>query len=200
MPLTLRQRYLAGTGGGEMTESCLLLAQVDDVTGEVLGRAGDDLMALGARNVQLLSGLSKKGRPAYVLLVDTTQEKVVSVGSYLALELGVWGYHVIPTEHRHMSVAFREVTVHLLGKKDERRLLCRVKEVRDGEKLVGLKVEHDFICHLQERLRQEGVECSLRALRVALESRLWEEASAIRLSVSGGRLIVSSELQPLHPG
>lgn len=176
-----------------MTDSCLLLAQVDDATGEVLGRAGQDLMALGARNVQLLPGLSKKGRPAYVLLVDTSRDRIDSVGGYLALELGVWGYHVIPTEHRHMSVAFREVTVYLVGKEGERTLLCQVKEIRDGEKFVGPKVEHDFLCQLQQCLRQEGIECTLRCLRVILESRLWEGASAIRLSISEGRLMVSSD-------
>lgn len=177
-----------------MANAYLLLVQVDDASGEVLGRALNDLLGLGARNVQLVPTLTKKGRPAHLLLLDAFPENLPHLTAYLAGELGIWGYHLIPTEHRHLDVSFREVTIRLADGRGELALLCRVKEIRDGDRLVGLKVDHDFLCHLRDRLKEAGVECSLRVLRTALEGRLWEGATAIRLGVSEGRLTVASDV------
>ena len=52
------------------SEVLLLLVQIDDAPGELLGDVVRTLGEMGAKNVQLLSSLAKKGRPGYVLLID----------------------------------------------------------------------------------------------------------------------------------
>ncbi|MGB9885583.1 MAG: nickel insertion protein [Moorellales bacterium] len=177
-----------------MGQANLLLAQVDDASGEVLGRVMDDLIALGARNLQLIPSQTKKGRPGYMLLVDVSPERVPEVAAYLASELGIWGYHLLAGEHRHLEVSFRQVTVSLVQEGHEQVIPCQVKEVRDGGRLVGLKLEHAFLCQLREKLADRGIGWSLRRLRTVLEGRLWEGATALRLRVEGQRLTVTSEM------
>ena len=53
-----------------MSDAVLILAQIDDASGELLGRVLEQLTDLGAKNVQLLANVGKKGRPGYTLLVD----------------------------------------------------------------------------------------------------------------------------------
>lgn len=177
-----------------MAKANLLLVQVDDASGEILGRVLDDLVALGARNVQLIPAQTKKGRPGHILLVDAPPEKVPEVAAYLAAELGIWGYHLLASEHRHLDVSFRQATVFLAYGGEEQALPCQVKEIRDGGRLVGLKLEHAFLCQLRERLAEVGVALSLRLLRTVLEGRLWEGATAVRLRVSGEKLAVTTEI------
>ncbi|NLA52292.1 MAG: DUF111 family protein, partial [Alcaligenaceae bacterium] len=72
----------------------ILLVQVDHVAGDMMGFAINRLIELGAKNVQLLQAITKKNRPSYVLLIDLPADKLNPVSSFLASELGVWGYHI----------------------------------------------------------------------------------------------------------
>ena len=57
-------------GNGAATDSVVKLeCDVDDCTGEALGRVLDELMAAGAREAHFLPVFTKKGRPAYQLQV-----------------------------------------------------------------------------------------------------------------------------------
>ena len=48
----------------------LILAQVDDASGEVLEDTAKHLHEAGALSLQILASLGKKGRPGHVLLID----------------------------------------------------------------------------------------------------------------------------------
>ena len=57
-------------GNGSTTDSVVKLeCDIDDCTGEALGRVLDELMAAGAREAHFLPVFTKKGRPAYQLQV-----------------------------------------------------------------------------------------------------------------------------------
>src|SRR5512134_3420303 len=82
----------------------LIIAQVDDASGEVLQDVAERLHAAGARNVQVLASLGKKGRPAHVLMIDVPAQREEDVAALLAAELGVWGYRVLESRHQHFDI------------------------------------------------------------------------------------------------
>jgi hypothetical protein len=147
----------------------LILAQIDDRSGEVLGHALEELMTLGARDVQLLSSVTKKGRPGYVLLVDLDAGLGSAVAAYLATELGVWGFHVLEADHRHFEMVFEEriMTVACGARSQTFSLPCKFF-FHEGE-LLRVKVERSDVEAVQRFVRETGKACSTDAIRSRLE-------------------------------
>lgn len=150
----------------------LLLVQIDDRSGEVLGHALDELMAMGVGNVQLLSSHTKKGRPGNVLLIDVEGELEPEVAAYLAAELGAWGYHVLDARHRHFDVERHErlVTVVCGGQRRQFALPCKHFS-REG-KLLRVKVERSDVEAVQRFVRTMDDACSSDTVRLRLEHEL----------------------------
>ncbi|MCC7548636.1 MAG: DUF111 family protein [Burkholderiales bacterium] len=143
----------------------LLLVQVDDATGETLQHATQQILAAGARNVQILSSSTKKGRPGHVCLIDLPTEREDDVALLLGTELGVWGYRILQASHRHFDIRLEERRV-VAGTIEH---VVRCKYVRKGERLLAVKAEHDDLVRLQERLAAAGHARALRTLRAEVE-------------------------------
>jgi len=93
----------------------LLMAQIDDAPGELLGEVMKTLAERGAKNVQLLSSLGKKGRPGYVLMVDILAEQEPEFAAILGGDLGVWGYRVLHSDHKHFNIERYTSTVDIIA-------------------------------------------------------------------------------------
>ncbi len=143
----------------------LLLVQVDDATGETLQHATQQILAAGARNVQMLASITKKGRPGHVCLIDLPAEREDDIALLLGTELGVWGYRVLESRHRHFDIRVEARTV-IAGPVKQ---VVRCKYIRKGERLLAVKAEHDDLVSLQARLRDAGHVCALRVLRAQVE-------------------------------
>jgi len=143
----------------------LLLVQVDDATGETLQHAAQQILAAGARNVQMLASMTKKGRPGHVCLIDVPAEREDEIALLLGVELGVWGYRVLEARHRHFDISLepRRVSAHAI----EQEVRC--KFIRKGERLLAVKAEHDDLLRLQARLAAAGQSYALRVLRAHVE-------------------------------
>ena len=150
----------------------LLLVQIDDRSGEVLGHALDELMAMGARNVQLLSSHTKKGRPGNVLLIDLESELEPEVAVYLAAELGAWGYHVLEARHRHFDVERHERLVAVVCGGQRRRFTLLCKHFSREGKLLRVKVERSDVEAVQRFVRTMDDACSSDTVRLRLEHEL----------------------------
>lgn len=146
-----------------------MFVQCDDSSGEVVGHALDELLELGARNVQMLSSHTKKGRPGMVLLLDLDARLESEVATYLAAELGIWGYHVLETKHRHFDVAVETRCVTLRCGSGQRSRDVRCKLFRHGGRLLRVKLEHDDALRLLALARDLDSVCSLEELRAAVE-------------------------------
>jgi pyridinium-3,5-bisthiocarboxylic acid mononucleotide nickel chelatase len=162
----------------------LMMAQIDDATGEVLQDVMERLHRAGARNVQLLASLTKKGRPGQVLLIDAPAEREDDVALALASELGVWGYRVLQSVHRHFEI-------HRLSKP----LLVRVggetltfdlgwKRIERQGRLLAVKVEHEHLASLRDALERKGLPVPLRRLRADLEQQLAQDPAAPSLELA----------------
>jgi hypothetical protein len=161
----------------------LILAQVDDASGEVLQDVAERLHTAGARNVQVLASLGKKGRPGHVLLIDVPAHREEEVAVLLGTELGVWGYRVMESRHQHFDIRLRgkPLTVHLGDEHIELELGC--KRVEQQGKLLAVKVENDHVVRLRDLLSARGHAVSLRQLRVLLERELWAAPDAARVEL-----------------
>jgi hypothetical protein len=164
-----------------MQKSKLIIAQVDHATGEVIGEVLHELMQLGARNVQLLQSITKKGRPGYILFIDLPEEKVTSVATYLAAELGIWGCHILDSKHIHFDISFQEKILRLsAGNKSITRKL-KAKYIMQNGQLLGITVEHCEVVEIQKSLLEWGYYYPLRLLRTCLEAQLGENREILFL-------------------
>ncbi|RNJ78354.1 MAG: nickel pincer cofactor biosynthesis protein LarC [Nitrosopumilus sp. H8] len=86
----------------------ILETNVDDVSGEILGNLIEKVMAVGARDVSIFHGITKKGRPTNLVSVMCDDDTVEDIVDTLVLETGTLGVRisesarfVVPrTEHR----------------------------------------------------------------------------------------------------
>ncbi len=169
----------------------LVLVQLDHVSGETMGFAINRLSELGAKNVQLLQSITKKNRPGYVLLIDLPADKLSMVSLFLAQELGIWGYHVMDSEHVHFDISFRQKKLFLKGSGfNEEEMPFKVKYISDQGRLVSITVEHDFLVNLHRFLQERGCSLPISGLRSSLEAKLWSE--------SGDGEVIELDLGSLH--
>ncbi len=166
-----------------MGEQRLLLVQVDDRSGEEIRQALDGLTGMGVRNYQLLSSLTKKGRPGFVLLLDLDAGLEAEVMTFLASELGAWGYHRLVSSHEHFDVAeeTREVTVIVDGRREEFTLSCKV--LRWNGEACRVKVEQRDVALIVEQLALLGHRLPHTTLRTRLESEIGVHPDLAELTV-----------------
>ena len=145
----------------------LLMAQIDDAPGELLGHVVDELGRLGARNVQLLSSLGKKGRPGYVLLVDVDAADEQDAAALLVGELGVWGYRVLESRHEHFDIRRYTTTLEVRRGGRAEAFPLRLKRILRAETFLRAKAEHDDLVAVCARLDPR---VALAVLKSAVET------------------------------
>ena len=155
----------------------LLMAQVDDVPGELMGEFIARAEALGARNVQVVPSLTKKNRPAYLVYLDVPAALEAAAGRLLGAELGCWGYRIIAAAHRHFDITRDTLTLTVHRGAVTQRATMRIKTIADGAERLRVKVEHDDVSSLCTALRAAGSDLPLAVLKAAIESRLATSAS-----------------------
>ena len=155
-----------------MSDAVLLLAQIDDAPGELLGRVLDQLSDLGARNVQLLANVGKKGRPGHTLLVDIPADAEQEVALLLAGEIGIWGYRVLQSEHKHLDIRRHTVDLELRAGGTTRKVPLRLKRIFSGGRFLRVKAEHDDLARICAGLDRDGGGVPLTVLKARVESAL----------------------------
>lgn len=162
----------------------LMIAQVDHATGEVIGHSIQTLYDLGAKNVQLLQSMTKKNRPGYLLFIDLPAEAVEDVALFLGTELGIWGYHILQTEHVHFDISFHTVSAHLVCGENHEDFPIKVKYIANATRLMRLKVDHDQLVALQRIFTDWNACYPLDVLRTAIEAKIWEDPSVSDITVT----------------
>ncbi len=163
----------------------LVMAQVDDVSGELLGKFVRQLEEIGARNVQILASVTKKGRPGHVLFVDVAADLEDQVAVALASELGVGGYRLLRADHRHCDIRTETKTLAVTLGNDVHRFEVRTKRVSRDGRLLHVKAEHDDLEEICAKLREHGRRVPHAALKTRVESALWaqEDGVGVRLEL-----------------
>lgn len=157
-----------------MTEkkSRLLLAQVDNVTGETLGFAVEKLMELGARNIQVIPAITKKNRPGSILLIDTDLSKEKNISDFLVRELKLSGYHRIDTSHVFQKITFAKKKLCLKVNGEKNFIECEIKITGDPSNPISVGVEHSALVRAQKNLQDKvGALISLSEIESAILSK-----------------------------
>lgn len=153
----------------------LLYVQADHVTGELVGSVIEYLYEAGAGNVQVISTVTKKNRPGYILLIDVKCDFLDAVEQVLIRELSVTGWHQICTEHCHLAVDYLKKPVEFCLEQDR---FCMEVE---GKKICGitetLRPEHRSCAKLKEILRRKNRDLSLEESKKILTDILEQDLS-----------------------
>ncbi len=163
----------------------LIMAQVDDVPGELIGEFIQRASALGARNVQVIPSITKKNRPGYVIYVDAPESLETDIAALLGAELGTWGYRIIAAEHKHFEIERFSVRLTVCAREGERVFELRAKRISQAGVFSRIKAEYDDLTKICETLRENGTRVSLTDVKAAVESTLRtnEQASEITVSI-----------------
>lgn len=162
----------------------LLMAQIDDAPGELLGEVMKTLAEKGAKNIQLLSSLGKKGRPGYVLMVDILAEQEIEIAAVLAADLGIWGYRVLHSDHKHFDIERYTTTVEVRSGRAIKAFPMRIKRILDGKELLRIKAEHDDLSAICAAFRADGRPISLTVLKSHVEAAVGTGVPADKIQVS----------------
>jgi uncharacterized protein (DUF111 family) len=149
----------------------LYLLKFDHLSGEEVGYLVETLYERGAYDVQVVSSMTKKDRPSYLVLVDTSMldENLLE----LTRKFGISGYHRIETVHLFNAVMHetRQFIFHYKGQ--TLKVDLRVKAIEDPSAPLSARFEYDELVDLCDRIRQAfGVEPGLPGLRRLIESCL----------------------------
>jgi len=125
---------------------------------------------LGAGSVNVVQTITKKGRPGFLFFLDAPADRVETLGSFMAGELGTLGVRAL--EPRHVSFNYRIINVPVIHsrKRNPLETSVRVKEILDGEgRAVSVKAEHDGLKTALRQLKDRGLEISLVSLKGLIE-------------------------------
>jgi len=145
-----------------------LETNVDDVSGEVLGRLMELLMDAGALDVSILPALMKKGRGGSVIRAIARNEAQEKLAGIMIRETGSLGVRVFPSIHRY--VADREdrtMDLEICG----RSYKIRVKVSRMAGELLNAKPEYEDC-----RMIAEDTGLPLRVIIKKAEEAAWRAA------------------------
>ena len=78
----------------EMDSVKILETNVDDVSGEILGYLIEKIMKVGAKDISIYPGITKKGRPTNLISVICDDEKIEIITDILVLETGTLGIRI----------------------------------------------------------------------------------------------------------
>ncbi len=126
----------------------ILETNLDDASGEVIGRAVEKLMASGARDVTITPVYMKKNRPGHVISVISTKEDAETLADVLIAETGTLGVRELPVI-RHISPRkTTEIAVKVGGK--DHRIRVKLSEDHKG-RTIGSKLEYEDVKKISDQ-------------------------------------------------
>jgi uncharacterized protein (DUF111 family) len=152
-------------------DSVLILAQVDSASGEDIGHVMTAIQDAGAHNVNLVPSLTKKGRPGYLLIIDTPTPALPRIENLLVTELGLLGWRRLVSQHIFLPTEISKYTLVLQFKGKRLRLKVPLKITRASDGRTIESVDYQFCLDVKRRLKAEfGFDISLRELRSSILS------------------------------
>jgi pyridinium-3,5-bisthiocarboxylic acid mononucleotide nickel chelatase len=129
-------------------EMVILETNLDDVSGEVIGRAAERLMAAGARDVTITPVYMKKNRPGHMISVIASKDDVEKLADVLMVETGTLGVRELPIS-RHISPR-RTTQIVLKVKGKDQRIHVKLSLDHKG-RIVRAKPEYEDLKRISDR-------------------------------------------------
>ena len=152
-------------------EGLLFLVQVDHLTGESIGNAIESFYEAGAKNVQVVSSVTKKNRPAYMIFIDAAFECSEKIEEIIVKELGSSGWHRVETTHRHTNVTIISRKTGIICENFSFEYVVRAKVIDDDIK--NARPENDDVKAIKQRIFAEsGIRLSMAEISQAINEML----------------------------
>ena len=131
----------------EMDSVKILETNVDDVSGEILGYLIEKIMKVGAKDISIYPGITKKGRPTNLISVICDDEKIETITDILVLETGTLGIRISDSNRLIVSRTNHNFSLTFEGKSFE----INYKKSTYKEK-THFKIEFDDLKNISETL------------------------------------------------
>ena len=155
-------------------EALLFLVQVDHLSGEILGDVVDSFYTAGAKNVQIISSVTKKNRPSCVILIDGSAQSREQIETAIIRELGSSGWHCIDTCHRYTDVSVVTKRITVQTEKMVFTFTARGKMIADDVR--HIRPEYDSCVELKTLLMQKSdLYVPVKELHTALSNVFYNE-------------------------
>ena len=126
----------------------VLETNVDDITGEIMGRMIDSLMEKGAKDVSVIPATTKKNRPSNLIRVMCDYELLNPVLNTLIQESGTLGVRVEQTSRYVVPRIKLSVPVSIKGEE----FVISVKVVKEQDRVVYAKPEYEDVLNVSTKL------------------------------------------------
>jgi len=103
----------------QMDSVKILETNVDDVSGEILGYLIEKIMKVGAKDISIYPGITKKGRPTNLISVICDDEKIDTITDILVLETGTLGIRISDSNRLIVSRTNHSFSLTFEGKSFE---------------------------------------------------------------------------------
>ena len=133
-------------------DGLVFMVQVDHLSGESIGQSIEAFYQAGASNVQVVSSITKKNRPGYIVFIDCRPQYSEAVEKLIVSEYVVGGWHVINTKHRYLHSEIVDYPLDVISSHTEDRYRGRIK----GKIFEGgtVRPEHDSVVELQKGINR----------------------------------------------
>ena len=159
-------------------EGLLFVIQVDHVNGEILGSVIDSFYEAGAKNVQVVSAVTKKNRPSYMVFVDGRQKDTEAIERVIVQDLASSGWHRIATEHRDTDVSIETREIRVITEKETFLFSVQGKVINDD--VQNARPEYDCCTELKMLLtKKAGLYIPLRRIIQQVETVFSEDKKEI---------------------
>ncbi|MHA2405285.1 MAG: nickel pincer cofactor biosynthesis protein LarC2 [Candidatus Hermodarchaeia archaeon] len=163
----------------------IIIAALDDISGETVAYVIDLLLEKGANNVHVSQTVTKKGRTGLLFFIDVNKEKQETISEIIMMELGSTGYNIITTKHVHTQ---NKVSKHTLIINVEEKSLNESIQITSsyspkGE-LVKIDPKPEDLKRIIERAGKElGINLPFRELKRKIKKNPPQENEAIILEL-----------------
>jgi len=134
-------------GKMEMDSVKILETNVDDVSGEILGYLIEKIMKVGAKDISIYPGITKKGRPTNLISIMCDDEKIETITDILVLETGTLGIRILDSNRLIVSRTNHSFSLTFEGKSFE----INYKKSTYKEK-THFKIEFEDLKNISETL------------------------------------------------
>jgi len=149
----------------------ILETNVDDVSGEILGYLIEKIMKIGAKDISIYPGITKKGRPTNLISIMCDDEKIETITDILVLETGTLGIRISDSNRLIVARTNHSFSLTFEGKSFE----INYKKSTYKEK-THFKIEFEDLKNISETLDKpiRDVELFLRKEIEKIEETQWQ--------------------------
>ncbi len=87
-----------------ISKNVLIFSSLDRITSETIPHLYDVFINSGAKNINIIPSIGKKGRPNYLIFIDFPNERYHAIIEVLVKHAKSTGWYVLSKEHQHVKI------------------------------------------------------------------------------------------------